>query len=733
MMLLLRRTPLICNKRCGTCSTFLFFIFALFVYNSLGAQTDSLKEQSDTLPFFKGRHIYNNTDTIIFGRGSAQRNFLQDTATLQSVYVTAFFGSAKWKDTPAAIAVINKQQLQRFDNKTLIPVMNTVAGVRMEERSPGSYRLSIRGSLLRSPFGVRNIKIYWNDIPFTDGGGNTYFNLIDINQLQSIEIIKGPASSMYGANTGGAVLLKSDPSFINQKNLFDAGIEAGSFGLFNEQVNLGHKDQKFAFNMQQSHVQSDGYRQQSAVRRDAIKGDVKWNINSKEQLAALLFYTNLHYETPGAITKQQMDSLPTLARQPSGSFPGAVQQHSGVYNKTIFGGANLRSELSSAWNNTTTLTGSYTDFKNPFITNFEHRYELNYGGRTVFEFNTLKLKWLTGAEWLQNISHINNYANNSGIAGDLFFDDHVHAAQYFLFTQVNIQFAKLTVQGGVSANRQSLTYKRSSDPIYNHWQHQDTKILVAPRLSFLYNLNTTVSVYGVLARGFSPPTLAEIRPSTNQFYNLQPEYGWNIEGGLKGSVLHNYLEFDASVYSFNLKHAIVRQTDSSGADFFVNAGGTKERGMEVWFSAHFVRNHNKFIRNLTISNSFAYQPYKFNNYISGTKNFSGNRLTGVPKYINVAMLDINTSAGIYLNANFNFTSSIPLTDANEVFANEYKLLQIKLGYKKQFTKTLIDFYFGVDNLLNETYSLGNDLNALSGRYFNPAPTRNYFGGLAVRF
>jgi len=64
----------------------------------------------------------------------------------------------------------------------------------MEERSPGSYRLSMRGSLLRSPFGVRNIKIYMDDLPLTDATGNTYLNLIDLNQLSSIEITSKPFS-----------------------------------------------------------------------------------------------------------------------------------------------------------------------------------------------------------------------------------------------------------------------------------------------------------------------------------------------------------------------------------------------------------------------------------------------------------------------------------------------------------------------------------------------------------
>jgi iron complex outermembrane receptor protein len=222
-----------------------------------------------------------------------------------------------------------------------------------------------------------------------------------------------------------------------------------------------------------------------------------------------------------------------------------------------------------------------------------------------------------------------------------------------------------------------------------------------------------------------------VRPSTNQFYNLQPEYGWNFEAGIKGSALQERIEFSASVYSFNLKNAIVAQTDSSGADYFVNSGGTRQPGFELWLNGFPVRNKYRFIKTVSVSNSFAYQPYKFNNYISGIKDFSGNHLTGVPKNVNVTTVDVYTRPGIYLNANFNFTSAIPLTDANDVYAESYKLLQLKLGFKKSFGKALLDFYFGVDNLLNENYSLGNDLNAIGSRYFNPSPLRNYFGGVKL--
>jgi iron complex outermembrane receptor protein len=660
----------------------------------------------------------------------SSKNF-SDTATLKTVTVTAFGGSATWKDAPVALALINKTQLQRFDNKTLVPILNAVAGVRMEERSPGSYRLSIRGSLLRSPFGVRNIKVYWNNIPLTDAGGNTYLNLIDVSQLSSIEIIKGPASSMYGANTGGATLLKSDPLTAGPKNSFNTNIETGSFSLLNEQAGFNHHSKNISFNLQQVHLQNSGYRQQSAIRRDVLQGNMKWDLSQKEQLSALMFYTNLHYETPGGITEKQMDSLLTLARQPTATLPGAVEQNAGVYNKTGFAGLSLRSLFGRMWSNTTSATINHTDFENPFITNYEHRKELNYGGRTVFEMNALKVKWLTGAEWQQNISHIRNYENNGGKPGSLLYDDEVHVTQYFIFTQLNIRFKNFIVQAGLSANQQLLKYNRTSDSVYDYWQHQNTDMLVAPRLSLLYQIGSNVSFYATLSRGFSPPTLAEVRPSTNQFYNLQPEYGWNIEGGFKGNVLKNRFQFDASVYSFNLKDAIVRQTDSTGADYFLNAGGTKQTGFEIWFNIFPINSSNHFIRSIAVSNSFAYQPYKFNNYIVGTHDYSGNHLTGVPKNVNVTTLDIYTAPGIYLTSNLNFTSSIPLTDANDVYADNYKLLQLKLGFKKSLGKAAFDFYIGADNLLNETYSLGNDVNALGGRYFNPAPERNYFVGVKV--
>ena len=159
----------------------------------------------------------------------------------------------------------------------------------MEERSPGSYRFSIRGSLLRSPFGVRNVKMYWNGLPLTDGGGNTYLNLLDFNAVTSSEIIKGPGGSLYGANTGGVVLFSKDPGQPGSR----LSTVFGSYGLQRYQLSGEFGNDKVKASVQYAHQQADGYREQSAMDRDALNADINFTLSGKSNLNATFFYTDL--------------------------------------------------------------------------------------------------------------------------------------------------------------------------------------------------------------------------------------------------------------------------------------------------------------------------------------------------------------------------------------------------------------------------------------------------------
>ena len=153
--------------------------------------------------------------------------------------------------TPASIGIINSQQLQQHGDESLLPALNTIPGVRMEERSPGSYRLSIRGSLLRSPFGVRNVKVYVDDFPLTDAGGNTYLNLLDAKSIERVEILKGPDGSLFGANSGGVVLLNTKGQQSDTSEIA-FGLAGGSYGLLHENASLKLTSDRSQFSFNQA-------------------------------------------------------------------------------------------------------------------------------------------------------------------------------------------------------------------------------------------------------------------------------------------------------------------------------------------------------------------------------------------------------------------------------------------------------------------------------------------------
>src|SRR5258708_11731981 len=159
-----------------------------------------------------------------------------DTRPLREVVVKAYEQNRKLSEVGAPISFVGKAALNRFSNTSILPALNTNPGVRMEERSPGSYRLTIRAHYLRSPFGVRDIKIYWNEIPLTDPGGNTYLNELGFYNFQSIEILKGTAGSLYCAGIGGAMLINSMPSVWEQGSC--ANYRNGSYNTKILNVNI---------------------------------------------------------------------------------------------------------------------------------------------------------------------------------------------------------------------------------------------------------------------------------------------------------------------------------------------------------------------------------------------------------------------------------------------------------------------------------------------------------------
>lgn len=674
--------------------------------------------------------------TIIFALLIATTGFGQQapdsSRVLDEVVVKAFAYNRPAHQVPAAIGVADSMLLNRFSNTTLVNTMNTISGVRMEERSPGSYRFSVRGSTLRSPFGVRNVKVYWNDLPFTDAGGNTYLNLLDFSMVGSAEVIKGPASSLYGAGTGGALLLHTD---LREEKSLSLSSTVGSYGMWRMQAGarLSTKGSGTAANY--FHQQSDGYRDQTQMSRDVIQAQASFRVNENRTLTGSIFYSDLYYQTPGGLTESEMEEAPTQSRPPAGASPGAAQQKAAVFNKTFYAGITHEAQVNTQWSNLLAVYAALTQFRNPSIRNYERRSEQGFGARSVTQYHRGKLSVNAGGEFQYSFSPIQVFDNNDGVIGTLQTSDEVGAATYMLFAQAEWELpASYYLTLGVSGNGFSIRFNRlSTQPVVSG--SRDFSWQLSPRIALLKKIGESLSVYGSVSRGFSPPTVAELFPSSGAFdQSLEPEVGTSYELGMKGSALRNTLHYQLAVYTFHLDETIVVRRNQDDADYFVNAGKTRQRGAELTLAWKPFNQQPTPPVDVQLWTALTFTDYVFKNYIQNTTDYSGNKLTGSPDNVIAGGVDLTTRMGLYANLNMSHTGTIPLNDANTVYANVYTLANAKVGFQHAVgQRSEINVFVSAENLLDEDYSLGNDLNAFGGRYFNPAPVRNYYAGVALKY
>ena len=510
---------------------------------------------------------------------NAQTTDTDTSKTLGEVVLRAYEQNRQLKESAVAVNYIGQTQLERSNNTSILPALNNTPGVRMEERSPGSYRMNVRGSTLRSPFGVRNVKVYWNGIPFTDPGGSTYLNQLGYYNFNSLEVIKGPGGSLYGAGTGGVILINGMPQKWNSG--VDANYVLGSYDLssLNVQVKAGNEDHRNVIGY--THQTSDGYRNHTAMRRDIASWQTKIRANDRQTLSASVLYGDLYYQTPGALTKAEYDGNPKGARPAAGIIPSADQAKAAIYQKTFLAGITNEYRFTEHFQNTSTVYGAFSQIKNPTFRNYERRTEPHFGGRTLFKWDhqlqNSTLDILFGGEAQKGFFKTQTWSNVNGNPGTVLTDDDINNYIYSVFAQADLRLPhNWNITAGASINKSSITITRLSVPSFVPVKRSYNSEW-APRLAVSKKIVSNLWIYASVSKGFSPPTVSEILPSTSVISTgLEAEHGVNYEAGFKSSWLQQRLYIEINAFSYQLHNAIVSRKDATNADYFANAGTTKQ-------------------------------------------------------------------------------------------------------------------------------------------------------------
>ena len=306
----------------------------------------------------------------------------------------------------------------------------------MEERATASYRLSIRGSSLRSPFGVRNVKVYWNDIPFTRANGVTPLQMLDPALIGRTDILKGPMGSRYGTGNGGVVFFHLPE---NRKPQFSVGTTQGSYGLQRYQVNYTDTFSGGQVKLMHTRQQWNGYRDHSAMNRENTLARVQLEPSKKLKLDLSLLHSQLFYQLPGGLTREQMQQNPRAARA------GAAAQNSSIDRSALYTMARIEYKGSDAWQSLASVYLRTHEFDHPFILDYKQETGYGLGGRWgvkgQVDFGDQKLEWNLGVEAQSELTQAGNYENAGGQKG--FFTLFGSAARQY---RIHIPGAALAAQ-----------------------------------------------------------------------------------------------------------------------------------------------------------------------------------------------------------------------------------------------------------------------------------------------
>ncbi len=662
----------------------------------------------------------------------------------QTMIVTATPQTVSELDTPAAVSVIEGEDMRLATPLVnLSETLTSVPGLQVQNRQnyAQDLQISIRGFGSRSAFGVRGIRLYVDGIPATMPDGQGQISNIDINSIQDVEVLRGPFSALYGNASGGVINVTTETgieasSYYGSYGSWRYGLKAT--GAMGDGTQPGDVD----YTVSTTRFTTHGYRDHSGARKNLANAKLGVRLDDVSKLSLIFNSVDIKADDPGGLTESEWKADPQQApraeqyntrktikqtqaglryeRQLSAQDDISVMAYAGERETTQYQSIPLVAQLKPAQaGGVITLQRHYQGIDSRWT----HRGEL---GVPVTFTGGLNYENMSENRKGYNNFRLNNGPPEFGHKGDLRRDERNLMWNVDPYLQTQWQLTqKLSLDAGVryssvwfDSNDHYIAPGNgddSGDASYHHW---------LPAGSLKYALTDAWNLYLAAGRGFETPTINELsyRADGQSGFNfdLKPSTNDTVEVGSKTRIGNGLLT--AALFQTDTDDEIVVASSMGGRTTYKNAGKTRRQGAELALD-------QRFAGDWRVKASWTWLDATYRSNVCQGQNCDGNRMPGIARNMGFASLGFIPDEGWYAGTDVRYMGDIMANDENTAKAPSYTVVGLNTGYKFNYSQLTVDIFGRVDNLFDKEYIGSVIVNESNGRYYEPAPGRNYGVGI----
>lgn len=658
------------------------------------------------------------------------------------ITVTAARQEQILSQVPGAVSVIERETIQEGRQQLgLDEALNRVPGLFFQNRYnfTQDLRVAVRGFGARANFGIRGIKVFVDDLPATLADGQSGVDDIDIGSVGRVEVIRGPSSALYGSAAGGVLSLYTEEG--PETPFAEGRVTVGEYDHQKYQLKLGGQAGRLNYLVNGSYLVSDGYRDNARVEHGLVNSKFRYEFDEASDLTAIFnLVESPQADDPGGVTAADVDMDRRRAQQrnlDSNAGEELSQQKLGwIYRREFGAGHEIRLRNYYLWRDFKTFLpiGTHIRFvSDDGVVEFDRFF---FGGGVQYAYSGellgLPNQFTAGFDVDVQKDDRQRYLNNAGEQGDLAFDQLEEAEAYGFYFRNNLALTdslQLTLSG-----RYDIVDLSVDDRFLDN-ADQSGKLdfdEFSPSAGLTWAVQDNFSVYFNYATAFETPTFTELaNPARNLdvslggFADVDAQQAESFEIGVRGSIGER-LYFDVAGYIMDVEDEVVNVETIGSRAFFENAD-TDRNGIETSLAV-------EVMEGLQLTAAYTYSDFTFDRFPveAGDDPIAGNRLPGLPKHQFFAELAYRHDSGFYLTWDALTVSKLAVDNANETISDAYQVSNLRAGHRFQLGGMEVSPFIGVNNLFDEKYMSNLRLNGFGGRVFEPAPTLNVYGGLAVR-